>query len=51
VDATNLRSPDAPHVHGLEWRMADKDHLTLTFLFTAGGKESRELIRLQRSSK
>jgi ABC-type lipoprotein export system ATPase subunit len=38
VDATNLRSPDAPHVHGLEIRLIDANHLTLTFLFQSGRK-------------
>ena len=49
VDATNLRSPDAPHVHGLEIRLVDADHLTLTFLFQSGSVESREEINLKRS--
>src|SRR6266513_2884175 len=46
VDATNLRSPDAPHVHGLEIRLIDANHLTLTFLFQSGSVESREDINL-----
>jgi hypothetical protein len=50
VDATNLRSPDAPHVYGLEWRMISSDQITLTFLFQAGNKPSRELIQLRRVS-
>jgi hypothetical protein len=49
VDATNLRSPDAPHVHGLEIRMVDSNHLTLTFLFQSGSVESREEINLKRT--
>ena len=49
VDATNLRSPDAPHVTGLELGLPDSDHLTITFLFVAGGKESRERITLERA--
>lgn len=49
VDATNLPSPDAPHVTGLEVRFGDADHVTLTFLFEAGGKQSRERIALQRA--
>ena len=49
VDATNLRSPDAPHVTGLELGLPDADHLTITFLFVAGGKESRERITLERA--
>jgi hypothetical protein len=49
VDATNLSSPDAPHVTGLEVRFGDEDHVTLTFLFEEGGKRSRERISLQRT--
>jgi hypothetical protein len=48
VDATNLRSPDAPHVSGLELRLLSADHITLTFLFEAGGKRSKEFIDLKR---
>jgi hypothetical protein len=48
VDITNLRSPDAPHVHGLELRLIDPNHLTVTFLFQSGAKESRERIVLKR---
>jgi hypothetical protein len=49
VDATNLRSPDAPHVHGLEIRLIDPNHLMLTFLFQSGSVESREEINLKRT--
>jgi len=48
VDATNLASPDAPHVYGLEMRLLGADHITLTFLFEGGGKRSREFIDLKR---
>jgi hypothetical protein len=48
VDITNVRSPDAPHVHGVEIQFRDADHLTLTFLFSSTGKESRERIELKR---
>jgi hypothetical protein len=48
VDATNLRSPDAPHVHGFEMRFVDGDHILLTFLFQSGDKQSRERIQLTR---
>ena len=51
VDITNLRSPDAPHVHGLEIRLIDSNHIIVTFLFQSGGKESRERISLQRVEK
>jgi hypothetical protein len=47
VDVTNLRSADAAHVHGLEMRLIDSNHITLTFLFQSGGKESRERIALK----
>ena len=49
VDATNLSSPDAPHVTGLEVRFGDADHLTITFLFEGGGKPAREKISLHRA--
>ena len=49
VDVTNLVSPDAPHVTGLELRFGDEDHFTMTFLFEGGGKSSRERISLQRA--
>ena len=48
VDATNLRSPAAGHVHGLEIRLVDDDHITLTLLFEGGGQKSRERIALKR---
>jgi hypothetical protein len=48
VDVTNLRSPDAGHVHGLEMRLIDSNHITVTFLFQNGDKESRERIVLKR---
>jgi len=48
VDATNLRSPDAPHVDGLEMRFLDGDHIVLTFLFRSGDQRSREQIDLTR---
>jgi len=51
VDATNLASPDAPHVSGLQVRFGDADHLTITFRFEGGGKASFERISLQRSPR
>ena len=48
VDITNLPTPDAPHVHGLEMRLIDPNHLTITFLFQSGGNESRENIVLKK---
>lgn len=52
VDATNLKTPDAPHVTGIELRLADADHMVLTFVFTdPGAKMSREKITLTRVGK
>ncbi len=51
VDATNLCSPDAPHVYGLELRLLDPSHIRLTFLFRSGDAESREQIELTRTPK
>jgi hypothetical protein len=48
VDVTNLRSPDAAHVHGLEMRLIDANPITVTFLFQNQNKESRERIVLKR---
>src|SRR5262244_2434893 len=48
VDITNAPSPGAPHVDGLEMRLRDADHITLTFHFVGAGKESRERIELAR---
>jgi len=47
VDITNLRSLIAGHVHSLEVRFLDADHITLKFHFKAD-KESDELIDLRR---
>lgn len=49
VDITNVPSADAPHVHGLEIRLIDPNHVTVTFLFQSGSVESREKISLQRT--
>jgi hypothetical protein len=48
LDATNLRSPDAPHVYGVEMRLLNGDHITLAFLFEGDGKRSKEFIDLKR---
>jgi hypothetical protein len=50
VDATNLPSPDAPHVYGLEMRRLNADHITLAFLFEGSGKRSKEFIDLKRAT-
>jgi hypothetical protein len=48
VDITNLRSPTAGHVQGVEVRFLGPDHVTLRFRFTGEGKESDELVDLRR---
>ena len=48
VDATNMRAPTAGHVSGLEVRFLAADHITLRFQFVAEGRNSDELIDLQR---
>jgi len=48
VDITNLRSPEAGHVVGLELRFLGPDHITLAFRFEGGGKSSLERIDLKR---
>jgi len=50
VDITNLSSPRAGHVNGLEIRFLAPDHITLLFRFTGDGKESDELIDLKRKT-
>ena len=50
VDITNLKSPDAGHVVGVELRLLAADHFILTFEFLGAGKTSRERIDLKRVS-
>lgn len=50
VDITNLRSPKAGHVEGLEVHFLAADHTTLRFRFMADGKESYEKIDLKRKN-
>ena len=48
VDATNLLSPEAPHVDGLNISILSDTHLRVTFHFVGNGKESVEHIDLTR---
>jgi hypothetical protein len=48
VDITNLRTPTAGHVEGLEVRFLETDHIALLFRFKGDGKESDELVDLRR---
>jgi hypothetical protein len=50
VDITNLASEDAGHVFGLKINFVSETKLTLTFRFTAKGKESDEFIELTRKN-
>ncbi len=40
VDATNLASPDDPHMHGLVITFNDKDHFTQDWTLRANGKDA-----------
>jgi len=48
VDITNLSSPAAGHVNGLDVRFLAADHITLQFHFTSNGKGADELVDLRR---
>jgi len=49
VDATNLSSPDAPHMHHLVISMPDANHHTEQWTFLDHGKEMTETLSMQRS--
>jgi len=48
VDVTNLSSPGAPHVTGVDLNLQSPDSLSITFTFVSNGKTSVELIQLHR---
>jgi len=48
VDATNLQSPDAGHMHRLALRFRDADHLTQEWTWVEKGQEKTEVIELAR---
>lgn len=48
VDATNLSSPEAGHMHHVVFAMPDADHHTEEWTFLDHGKEMKELFTLQR---
>lgn len=50
LDATNLSSPDAAHMHRVIFTFVDANHHTEDWLFTAQGKEISEHFDLQRKS-
>jgi hypothetical protein len=48
VDATNMPSPDAMHMHRLAVTLADKDHFTQEWTWKHGEKEGTVTFRLER---
>ena len=48
MDATNLASPEAGHMHHVVFVIADADHHTEEWAFLDHGKEMKELFTLQR---
>lgn len=49
LDATNLASPDAGHMHHVVFSMPDADHHTEQWTFLDHGKELKDVFTLQRS--
>ena len=48
VDITNLSSPTAGHVQGLDMKFLAADHITIQFHFVSDGKIKDELLDLKR---
>ena len=48
VDATNLPSPDAMHMHRLVVTFQDEDHFAQEWTWREGGKEGTVVFRLER---
>jgi hypothetical protein len=49
VDATNLSSPNAPHMRKLVLSFPDKDHLTHEWTLRASGQDKTEVFNFERS--
>lgn len=49
IDATNLSSPEAGHMHHVVFTMPDADHHTEEWTFLDHGKEMKESFTLQRA--
>jgi hypothetical protein len=49
IDATNLASADAGHMHHVVFAMPDADHHTEEWTFLDHGKEMKEMFTLQRA--
>jgi len=50
VDITNLSSPEAGHVEGLDMKFLAADHITIQFHFVSHGKVKDELLDLKRKN-
>ena len=50
LDATNLATPDAPHMHKMVLTVIDGNHHTEQWTFADHGKEHSELFDLRRKS-
>ena len=48
VDATNMPSPDALHMHKLVVTFVDKDHFAQEWTWKGGEKEGTEVFRMER---
>jgi hypothetical protein len=48
VDATNLSSPEAMHMHDLKITFDDADHITQEWTTSAGGKKAPVVFKLER---
>jgi hypothetical protein len=50
IDATNLASPAAGHMHGAVFTMVDANHHTEEWIWMQDGKENREKFELARKN-
>jgi hypothetical protein len=48
VDASNLASQDAPHMHSLKLTLVDKDHFSQDWTLHQGGKQEMHTFRYER---
>jgi len=50
VDATNMPSPDAMHMHKLVVNLEDKDHLVQEWTWKSGEKEGTVVFRMEKTN-
>jgi hypothetical protein len=48
VDASNLASPNDPHMHTVAFNVQDRDHMTQDWVLSQDGKEMTHTFTLQR---